>query len=117
MQYSGLWLSKEMAESFIGYIHDGSAVQTALPSYPDDNVHILARINEGGKLYFRRDPNDASIGEFYLTNSVGTVSYARAAIQKIYEVVSEMFYCTHDQKYTSLKTKVQQIVEMNSWYR
>ena len=49
MQYSGLWLSKEMAESFIGYIHDGSAVQTTLPN---EYIHIFARITEGGKLLF-----------------------------------------------------------------
>lgn len=114
MKYSGLWLSKEMAESFIGYIHDGSAIQTTLPN---EYIHIFARIYEGGKLYFRLDPNNASIGEFYLTNAVGTVSYAHATIQMIYEVISDMFYLTHDQKYTSLKTKVRQAAEMNSWYR
>lgn len=114
MQYSGLWLSKEMAESFIGYIHDGSVVQTDLPN---EYIHIFARITEGGKLYFRLDPNDAKSGEFYLTNAAGNVSYAHATIQKMYEVISDMFYLTHDQKYTSLKTKVRQAAEMNSWYR
>lgn len=90
--------------TILDWIHDGSIVPTEIPY----GVHLLAKIQEGGALYYKYNPEQKNEIELFRKHG-RDLSYAHGTKVALEEVLGQLLLSTRDPRYSALLHKIREL--------